>query len=84
MNKERQEELIKLLTEKGAIQPCPRCTNPQFELLGESSVQLHDELSSKGAFGPIVIPAILVACKNCGYITQHAERILDPTAQLRF
>jgi predicted nucleic-acid-binding Zn-ribbon protein len=80
MDKKRQEEIIKLLNPKGVNEPCPRCRNPQFELVGESTMQLNQETP----IGPPIIPVILVACKNCGYITSHAERVLDPTAQLKF
>ncbi len=83
MDKARQEEIIKLMTEQGAIEPCPRCKNPQCELIGEASMQLHPQ-SPASPFGPPIIPVILVACKNCGYRTHHAERILDPKAQLKF
>ena len=83
MDKQRQEEIIKILNSKDAIQPCPRCHNPQFELVGESAIQLSPQ-SSGSPFGPPIIPVILIACKNCGYITHHAERILDPNAPLKF
>jgi len=83
MDKQRQEEIIKLLNSKGVIQPCPRCKNPQFELVGESFIQLNLEMDSRGVSHP-TLPVILVACKNCGYITHHAERILDPKAELKF
>lgn len=81
MDKERKEEIIKILTAKGAIQPCPRCSNPQFELVGETVIQLNPTGSP---FGAPTIPVVLVACRNCGYITHHAERILDPKAELKF
>ena len=85
METQRQGEWIKLLTEKGAIQPCPRCTNPQFELIGEAFLEMIIEKPS--GFSPsniLPIPVIVVACKRCGYITQHAQRVLDPDAELRF
>jgi len=79
MDKQRQEEIIKFMTEKGATEPCPRCKNPQFELIGETSISLEEERKTLlGTFNP-KIPVIILACKNCGYITYHAERILIPT-----
>jgi hypothetical protein len=83
MEKQRQEEIIKLLTEKGAIQPCPRCLNPQFELLGESSVPLQPDVTPPWA-GTLQVPVILVACKRCGFITQHAQKVLDQKAPQKF
>ena len=81
MDQFRKQELITLLTEKGAIEPCPRCKNPQFELLGEASIPFEekDKSALKSFFlKPTVIPVIIVACNNCGYITYHAEGILNP------
>jgi len=59
MDKERQEEIIKLLTSKGVVKPCPRCSNPQFELVGETSVQLNLEAGPRGVSHPTV-PVILL------------------------
>ena len=77
MDKERQEEIINLLTSKGVIQPCPRCRNPQFELIGETAIELN-LLSEPFWSSHPKMPVIILACKNCGYITYHAEGILDP------
>src|SRR5215472_10730031 len=85
MDKQRQEEIIKLMTEKGAIEPCPRCKNPQFELIGEAFIQMFLDVGPPGAPAQNVpVPVIVVACKRCGYVAQHAERILDPNTALRF
>jgi hypothetical protein len=89
MDQYRKRDLIALLTEKGATEPCPRCKNPQFELLGEVSIPFEDE--DKGPFRPLVpklsaIPVIILACNNCGYITYHAEKVLSsqiPLGSLR-
>jgi len=83
MEKQRQEDIIKLITEKGAIEPCPRCKNPQFELVGETIIHLNMEITPYHAGSP-QIPVILVACKRCGYIAYHAEKVLDPNAELKF
>jgi len=85
MDKQRQEEIIKLLNEKGAVEPCPRCKNRQFELLSEASIPFEEEEKSPGrSFVPNlpVIPVIVLACNNCGYITFHAEGILDPKTRI--
>ena len=82
MDKARQEELIKLLTEKGAIEPCPRCKNPQFELVREALISLNPDMTRSWA-GTLQVPVILLACKRCGYIAQHAERVLHPNAELK-
>ena len=84
MDQFRKRDLIALLTEKGATEPCPRCKNPQFELLGEAAIPFEEE--DQSFFKPIApvapklsaIPVIILACNNCGYITYHAEGILNP------
>ena len=77
MDKQRQEEIIKLLTAKGAIKPCPRCDNPQFELVGETAIELNMGSQPFWTSHP-KMPIVILACKRCGYITYHAEGILDP------
>lgn len=79
MDKNRQEQVIIALKEKGALQPCPRCTHLEFEIIGESTITLNRERGIPGLPGPIppAIPVILVSCTNCGYIANHATRLLD-------
>jgi predicted nucleic-acid-binding Zn-ribbon protein len=81
MDQFRKQEIIARLTEKGATEPCPRCRNPQFELLGEASIPFEEE--DRSFLKPLVpklsaIPVIILACNKCGYITYHAEGILNP------
>ena len=78
MDKNRQEEIIKALQEKGASGSCPRCSNLQFEVIGEMDIEVNRPIPWR-TFGPIhsKLPVILVSCTNCGYIAQHAARILD-------
>jgi hypothetical protein len=76
MDKARQEDIIKALESKKATQPCPRCQNKQFEVIGEAAVSLTPERGSQW-FGPApAVPVILVSCNNCGYIAQHAAGLL--------
>jgi hypothetical protein len=76
MDKHRQEEIIKALESKKAIQPCPRCQNKQFEVIGEAGIPLAPERGASW-FGPApAIPVILVSCNNCGYIAHHATGLL--------
>lgn len=74
MDKERQEEVIKLLTAKGVTKPCPRCGNEKFELIGGTGVQLQENINSRffSTTGRIV-PVVLVSCSHCRYLTQHAQ-----------
>lgn len=83
MDKERQEEIIKLLTAKGAIQPCPRCSNAQFELIGETSIPVGKEQKSLLATSIPKMPVLILACNHCGYVAYHAEGIVDPNARTK-
>jgi predicted nucleic-acid-binding Zn-ribbon protein len=81
MDKQRQEQIIIALKEKGATQPCPRCRNLEFEVIGESMVEISQEGRRRIVDTPMLeipaVPVILVSCTNCGYIAHHATRLLD-------
>ena len=73
MEQKRLDEVVEALTKKGVKLPCPRCNNAklEFDVVGESLIPIQEDpdVSSRDqAF----IPVIIVACLNCGYITQHA------------
>lgn len=71
METERQRRIINALNMKGVNRPCPRCGNPNFEVVGESVVSLQESPGTFTIGGP-AIPVALVACNNCGYLTEHA------------
>ena len=71
MEQKRLDEVVAVLTAKGVNRPCPRCGNAKFSVIGETSITLQDDPSVHSIGGPSV-PAVIVACDNCGYITQHA------------
>ena len=80
MDDDRQIRIIAALQAKGATQFCPRCRHKEFEVIGESTIALNQEPTViPGIPGPVPpgIPVILVSCTNCGYIAQHATRLLD-------
>jgi uncharacterized Zn finger protein len=79
MDKDQQEKAIIALKEKGATQPCPRCKNLEFEVIGEAGIPLSPP---RGSFwgGPTPeVPVVLVSCSDCGYISHRAIRILGLT-----
>jgi uncharacterized Zn finger protein len=75
MDKERQEEIIRVLQAKGVDKPCPRCGNEKFEVVGETGIQLNDQPGPTMFWivGLPILPVILIACSNCGYLTHHAQ-----------
>jgi uncharacterized Zn finger protein len=76
LDKTRQEEIIKALQAKNVFQPCPRCRNLEFEVIGESLIPLHEPKGSSWWATAPEIPVVLVSCNNCGYIAQHATGVL--------
>jgi ribosomal protein L37E len=75
-NQDQKDAIIKVLSERGANLPCPRCGNNAFTLLdGYFNQVIQDE--PKGiVLGGRTIPSIVVACKRCGYLSQHAIGVL--------
>jgi len=80
MNKNRQEQVIGALKEKGAILPCPRCRNAEFEIIGEGMIAIIRKGAERltSVFQPInpEVPVVLVSCNRCGYIAHHATGVL--------
>jgi ribosomal protein S27AE len=67
----RFEQIIAALTGKFARQPCPRCANLKFELIGEAAIQFQESPGFYVIGGP-AIPVAVTACTRCGFISQHA------------
>lgn len=78
MEQGRLAQIIKVLQERGVKQPCARCGTSNFEVVGETMIPLNDDPRIIRLPGPTV-PAIMLACKNCGDITFHAQGPLNLT-----
>ena len=72
MDQNRLNQCIQALNSKGVKNPCPRCGNHKFSILGESLISIQSDPGVISLGGPGV-PTIIVACENCGYVTQHAQ-----------
>jgi hypothetical protein len=71
-----RERIAERLKERGATLPCPRCAHRDFALVdGYFNPPLQQDLSVMSLGGPS-IPVIVVACKRCGYLAQHAAGAL--------
>lgn len=71
-----RKKIIELLNEKGANQPCHRCGNDSFAVIdGFTRFHLSEDMRTNNIGGQGV-PAIIVACNNCGAITPHAALAL--------
>ena len=75
MDENRKQEIAKALNQKGVNRPCPRCGNNRFALVDESYISIQSNLAVMNIGGP-VIPTVIVACEQCGYITEHAQAVL--------
>lgn len=72
LSKEDKEKIIRVLNKRGAKLPCPRCRNDNFTLLdGYFNQTLQTEIKGMVIGGPS-IPSVVVACNQCGYLSQHA------------
>ena len=72
LTKKQKEDIANILQELGATLPCPRCSRNEFFISDGYFVQsVQIELSGTVLGGPS-IPSIVIVCKNCGYLSQHA------------
>lgn len=72
MTQEQKDRIVKTLQERGALLPCPRCGHTQFTILdGYFYHVLQFELPNY-SIGGAGVPAIGIACTNCGFLSEHA------------
>jgi hypothetical protein len=76
MDDEKKTKIANALKTKGVKLPCPRCNSLNFEVVGQTVLQLNDNPNILMLGGPGV-PAALVACSNCGFVTFHALGALN-------
>ena len=72
MEQTRLDQVVAALKSKGVNRGCPRCGHVKFSVVGETYISLQDNPAGFVVGGPS-IPAVVVACDNCGYITHHAS-----------
>ena len=75
MDKERFEKFAAALNREGVTHPCPRCGNKEFQIVGETFVNLQDNPNQMVLGGP-GIHAVIVGCSKCGCLFQHAVNLL--------
>lgn len=76
MDQTLKEKIIKALREKNVSMPCPRCQSTDFDIIGQTAMSLSDNPAII-SLGGSVVPAALIACVQCGFITLHALGSLD-------
>ena len=72
----QKDKFIKVLNDRGANLPCPRCGNTDFTLLDGYFNQIIQEEPKGIVLGGRTIPSIVIACNRCGFLSQHALGIL--------
>ncbi len=75
MKPEEANKLAKALEAKGATQPCARCGNRRFDIVGYTQIYCSEDPNTLNIGGPSV-PVVLAGCSNCGNITQYAIKVL--------
>ena len=75
-SQEEKDKIISALKAKEAMKPCPRCGNTTFSLIdGYFSHFIQPRLGGISIGGPSV-PAAVVVCTNCGWLSEHALGVL--------
>jgi len=75
MDNDKKQKAAGALIAKEVNLPCPRCGKNKFSIVGETYISLQTEPGKMVLGGPS-IPTVIVACNNCGYISQHAKKVL--------
>lgn len=75
MDNDRREKIAQALQRLSVNQPCPRCQNFRFSVVGEGFISLNADPGTINLGGP-GIPTAIVACDRCGFITEHALKVL--------
>lgn len=72
MEQLRLEQIVQALKAKGVDKNCSRCGHLKFSVVGETNIPLQENPNAFVIGGPS-IPTVIVACDNCGAVTQHAS-----------
>jgi hypothetical protein len=65
-----KHRIIAALKERGAGS-CPRCRDSQWTVSEYSRIEVQATMERNTA-ERTTIPAIMIVCENCGFISQHA------------
>lgn len=71
MDSARSKLIIETLNKRGVNKPCPRCGHPHFAVVAEAEITVSDD-PRWTAMVPQAVPTVVVACSNCGFVSQHA------------
>jgi hypothetical protein len=70
---EEKNLVLEALKSHGAMTACPRCANANFLLLdGYTQITLHRDRPTENLSKANLVPAVSMACMQCGFISTHA------------
>jgi hypothetical protein len=67
---DEKHTIIAALKARGAGS-CPRCNDSQWTVSEYSRLEVQATMDRNSADGT-TIPAVMIICENCGFISQHA------------
>ena len=70
MSADDKHRIVAALKTRGAGS-CPRCQNSQWTVSEYSRIEVQATIARNSAEGT-TIPAVMIVCENCGFISQHA------------
>lgn len=79
----RSEMIVEALRKKGVQKPCPRCESHQFSVVAETELPISPPPGFSSSGGD-AMPAVIVACSNCGFVTLHALGYLELPAESEY
>jgi hypothetical protein len=71
MEQTRLNALAAAIQAKGANKPCSRCGHTQFSIIDEALLTVQP-ITGNFVTGGGGVPAVMVACNNCGNLWHHA------------
>ncbi len=68
MKEKEKINIVNLLGQRNVNKLCCRCNGNIFEVVNKTNIEVSQDK---------IIPACLVICSNCGYITMHSLGVLN-------
>lgn len=72
LSEAERQRIAEVLEEKGATAPCPRCGKRNFAVLEGYFLHSLNTLGGTFNLGGPSIPVAVIACSNCGFLSEHA------------
>lgn len=70
------QKVTQALEAKGVSSQCPRCNQNRWDSIDQYAQFSMSATTSDVTIGGATIPAVGLACANCGFLTWHAAATL--------